>query len=104
LDAMTSEMQDNLHHVIQYSLHICISAALAAVFDRPESRSMMEYVRLLYSGCDTISFPGCSGWHIDPTRGEVRVCEREKHLLCSNSIQYARQTSCGRWAPCRILF
>jgi hypothetical protein len=38
LDAVTSEMQDNLHHVIQYSLHICISAALAAVFDRPESQ------------------------------------------------------------------
>jgi len=38
LDAVTSEMEDYLHQVIQHSLHICISAALAAVFDRPESQ------------------------------------------------------------------
>jgi hypothetical protein len=38
LDAVTSEMQENLHLVIQHSLHTFIRAALAAVFDRPESQ------------------------------------------------------------------
>lgn len=79
LDSVTSDMQDRLHHVLQAHTAYMHISCTCKLFSIDSSRSLMDYIHLLYSGCDTISSPGCSGRHIDPMRGRWG-CVRDRNI------------------------